>query len=112
MTVQEIDELKERVQVEVQGKLMNEMKQELMEQMKTIFANLLQEVKMQLSGGGLPEVANQRGDRLMVRPRLKGRQARLVGPVHQRDAEGRPICHRCGVPGNIQRQCSRRPSRP
>lgn len=106
----------EHLKAELQQGLMGEMRKEIMGQMKALSANIVEEVRTQLSSGSVTSTTTTRpmdGHSAAMRaPQVRQRQAGNTGSAFQWDAQGRPICRRCGAAGHVQRRCPRRPVGP
>ena len=85
-----------------------ELKREMMDQMRVLSEELLKEVRAQLPAREEAQAAGPPPDRYRAPTRGSRAQTRQMGPAYQYDAEGRPICRRCGEAGHIQRRCGRR----
>lgn len=115
-TTMNMEQLKGQIQAELQQGLMGEMKKEIMEQMKALSANLLEEMKKQFStremasGPAAPPTGHHTATSRT--PLTRRRQAGVMTSVYQWDAQGRPICRSCGAAGHVQRRCPHIPSRP
>lgn len=105
-----LEQLKSQLRAELQQGLMGEVK----EQIKSLSTCLMEEIKTQLATA-TRELRPAPGSRPLgsstastsappVRPR------KATAPTYQWDAEGRPICRRCGEAGHVQRRCPHRPS--
>ena len=111
-TTANVAQLKDQIQAELQQELIGEMRKEILEQMKALSANLMEEVRTQFSTREVPPApTTQPRDRHIPQaPPARQRQAGTMAPVYQWDAQGRPICQSCGAAGHVQRRCPRRPS--
>ncbi|KAL7394403.1 hypothetical protein ABVT39_025577 [Epinephelus coioides] len=111
-TTVNMEPLKDQIRAELQQGLMGEMRKDIMEQMKALSANLLEEMRTQLSTREVPSTSPM--DHSTTVPRAPQARRQLAGtmtPVYQWDAQGRPICRSCGLAGHVQRWCPRRPAR-
>lgn len=106
--IADLEALKGQIRTELQQGLMGEMK----EQMKTLSASLMEEVKAHLASREMPPVSHVQPveDRVAPAPSARIRQQPAVTSSYQWDAQGRPICRNCGEAGHVQRRCPRRPS--
>lgn len=103
----------EHFKAELQQELMGEMKKEIVEQMKALSANLMDEMRTQFSSGLVPHsttTPSMKGYRATSRPpQVRQRLAGNTTPAFLWDAQGTPICRHCGTAWHVQRWCSRRP---
>lgn len=93
------DQLKGQLRAELKEEIMGEMKKEIIEQIKTLSATLLEEVRTQLSSP--TPIQN----RTQTPP---ARQPRSAQSPYQWDSQGRPICQHCGAAGHIRHRCPRK----
>lgn len=107
-TTPDIEKLKSQIQAELQTELMGEMRKEIIEQIKALSTNLMEEVRMQFSSRTPPTPGAPRMPHRTVTPQARGQQSSPAAPTYQWDAQGRPICLRCGVPGHVRRRCPQR----
>lgn len=98
------DQLKGQLRTELKEELMGELKREIIEQIKTLSASVVEEVRAQLSS---PKPLPSRTQTPPARPYQSAQS-----PSYQWDAHGRPICRLCGAAGHIQRRCPRKFAQP
>ncbi|CAL9702687.1 unnamed protein product [Knipowitschia caucasica] len=111
------NDLKGQLHAELKEELMGEIKKEILDHLRALSTNLVEEVKAQLRSPTLPHVENDtppgqhdRWDtqKRPTRPQDIRTPARVRQPVrsaYQWDDQGRPICRHCGTPGHFQRTC-------
>lgn len=110
-----VEQLKDQMKAELQLGLLGELRKEIREQMNTLSANLMEEVKVQLSTREMSIApTNHPLDRHMAMPPALQVKRPLGARVaaYQWDPQGRPICQNCGIAGHIQRRCPRNSSGP
>lgn len=92
-TTTNLGELKDQIQVELQQGLMREMKNEIMEQIKALSANVVEEVRSQLSTRkAQPIPASRPMDHRTPATHVPRVRRRPTGTAYQWDTQGRPIC--------------------
>lgn len=114
-TAVDMEELKGQIRTELQVELMGEMRKEIMEQVKALSANLLGELRTQSSFRGIspaPRAPRMSSHGTEQAPQGRGHRPSTSAPAYQWDAQGRPVCLKCGVAGHVQRRCPQRPFPP
>lgn len=106
-TTTSLGELKDQLQTELQQGLMGEIKKEIMEQIKALSANLIGEMRLQLSTREVQSTpTSQPMDHHTSVPWVRQQLAGMTALVYQWYAQGKPICRGCGAAGHVQHQCT------